>query len=133
MVARRRKFISKSNLTETSVTLEWWDDPAHAQWQLICQSGEEISQQNVSGNRIVLEGLLPATQYTVKVGRPCADTSCWSRISFKTGGVPCSEVSDLQVAEITSNAALISWIGGGFPLPTPHTSGRRCRDRLLLL
>ncbi len=106
------KFISKSNLTETSVTLEWWDDPAHAQWQLICQSGEEISQQNVSGNRIVLEGLLPATQYTVKVGQPCADTSCWSRISFKTGGVPCSEVSDLQVAEITSNAALISWIGG---------------------
>lgn len=64
------KFISKSNLTETSVTLEWWDDPAHAQWQLICQSEEEISQQKVSGNRIVLEGLLPVPSTRSRWGSP---------------------------------------------------------------
>ncbi|MCM1169963.1 MAG: fibronectin type III domain-containing protein [Bacteroides sp.] len=103
--------IRAGSLTETSVTLDWWENPTHGEWKAICRGNGTETTQTVQGSSLSLDNLVEATDYTVLVGQDCADTSKWSRVSFKTGGVPCDPVSGVTVSEVTKATARLQWTG----------------------
>ncbi|MCM1041121.1 MAG: fibronectin type III domain-containing protein [Bacteroides sp.] len=103
--------IRAGSLTETSVTLDWWENPTHGEWKAICRGNGTETVQTVQGSSLSLDNLVEATDYTVLVGQDCADTSKWSRVSFKTGGVPCDPVSGVTVSEVTKATARLQWTG----------------------
>lgn len=99
------------SLTENSVTLDWWEDPTHDSWKVICRGNGTETTQTVQGSSLSFDNLEKATNYTVLVGQDCADTSAWSRVSFKTGGAPCDPISGITVSEVTKSTAKLQWTG----------------------
>ena len=103
--------IRAGSLTENSVTLDWWEDPTLDSWKVICRGNGTETTQTVQGSSLSFDNLEKATNYTVLVGQDCADTSAWSRVSFKTGGAPCDPVSGITVSEVTKSTAKLQWTG----------------------
>lgn len=107
----RHLALQAGSLTETAAALTWQADPTHDSWTVIRRNGATETSETVTGTGIRWDNLLPETEYTVLVGQPCADTSAWSHIRFKTGGGACEAVSNIAVSAISQRSATLSWNG----------------------
>ncbi|MCM1532499.1 MAG: fibronectin type III domain-containing protein [Bacteroides sp.] len=103
--------IRDGSLTNTSVTLDWWEDPTRSEWKAICRGNGTETNKTVQGSSLTFDNLEEATAYMILVGQDCADTSKWSRVSFTTGGAPCDPVSGVTVSEVTKATAKLQWTG----------------------
>lgn len=103
--------LQAGSLTETTAALTWQADPTHDNWTVIRRNSATTSSETVTGTGIHWDDLLPETEYTVLVGQPCADTSTWSHIRFKTGGAPCHQIENIAVSAIGQRNATLSWNG----------------------
>jgi len=104
-----------SNIGTYSANLTWTANGGETAWQ-ICLNGDEDNLINVTESASYsFSGLVPETEYTVKVRACCDDTehSKWSKaVTFTTleaNPVPVA----LTVSDITPTRATISWTGSG--------------------
>jgi hypothetical protein len=66
---------------------------------------------NVATNAAVIEGLMPETEYGVRVKSLCnPKTSLFSRqITFRTTSVACPAPNKIKTSNVTTNSATVSW------------------------
>ena len=95
-----------------SVTLSWQADvTAHAVAYVVNVFNTVFSSSDtVYSSHVTITGLLPGVNYNVRVQAMCSATtySDWSEtIAFSTP--VCQPVTNVQVAGVTSNSAVVSW------------------------
>ena len=106
-------------VTHNSAVVSWEGEPDHYEvaWRI---NDEEWIYEEVEGvHTYTFENLTPLTNYQVRVRSVCEDdqTSAWSEIkSFTTPDIsvpdPCESPVNLNVTEITSVSAKLSWEEG---------------------
>ena len=92
-----------------SVELNWTENGEATQWQ-ICMNGDESNLTLVSTNPYTLSGLMPDTEYAVKVRAYIdeIDQSRWSNVvTFHTEMIPIP--ANVAASDIAANSATISW------------------------
>ncbi|MCU0444941.1 MAG: fibronectin type III domain-containing protein [Microscillaceae bacterium] len=104
-----------SGMTNTTASLTWATANGALQYEVFYRP--EFSNRWIillaNSNQVVLSNLLSGTQYFVFVRSRCSvslNSLNSSPISFFTTGTPfCGNVSNLQVGNLTSNTANITW------------------------
>ena len=106
---RRPSDLQVSNITTTSADLVWTPGAEETAWQ-ICINGDEGNIIDVDGNAYGMTGLDELTEYTVKVRAYCSaeEQSAWITTTFTTLS-SCPAPEDVEVSDITSYTANISW------------------------
>ena len=108
--------LTASNEETTSVDLSWTATGGTTTWQ-ICVNGDEEHLTNATTNPYTLDGLIPGTDYSVKVRAHCGenDFSAWSSAENFTTVATCTEPSALTVVEnsVEAHQAQINWTAGG--------------------
>ena len=93
-----------------SVELSWTENGEATQWQ-ICMDDDESNLTLVDANPYTLSGLVPGTDYRVKVRayKDAIDQSSWSNVvTFKTE-IVCPTPTNVTASDIAANSATISW------------------------
>jgi hypothetical protein len=105
--------LSFTNLTATSVNLNWvLEDANQTAWQ-ICLNGNENNLIAADTNQgFLLGGLEPETEYTVKVRAFCDvnDYSRWTNTITFTTPISCWPVNSLSYDNLTSFSVNLSWV-----------------------
>ena len=89
-----------------------WTDNGETAWQ-ICINGDEANLVDADSNPYTLTGLDADTDYTVKVRAYCdaVNQSFWSDAVSFTTAESVYKPTNLQVADITTTSATLSWDG----------------------
>ena len=101
--------LAVSQVSAHNATVTWTSDAST--WQ-ICLNDDETNLIETTENPIVLTGLTPETDYTVKVRAYCSDElqSEWSRPLEFTTTIACPAPTALS-AEPTPDGAVVTWTG----------------------
>ncbi len=96
-----------------SATIKWVGAVEKYQLQWREQSAENWNNVEASDMHVEIEGLQPATAYTVRLRSICdeGDSSKWSaNVNFTTLQIPeCVTPTNLNVEAVTDNSAKLSW------------------------
>lgn len=104
--------LTVEDVAEQSARVEWVADRNVQEWIVKLENAWETEVYATSEDFCEFTGLLSGTEYVVSVGHLCGgDTSEWASIKFQTGGIECGMPTGLDVTEVTSNAALLTWQG----------------------
>ncbi len=98
-----------SNITASGADLAWIPGDTEEEWQ-ICLNNDEEHLITADANGYTLTGLDDLTEYTVKVRAYCSaeEQSAWITTTFTTLS-SCPVPEDVEVSDITSYTANISW------------------------
>lgn len=106
------KDLRYSNLTKSSVDLQWRADAHVESWVVKVESVDGLRLEETQTNAYTLTGLSGATAYRVSVGHVCAPAdTVWSSVNFTTGGIRCDAVIGLTAAEVSKTTATLKWTG----------------------
>ena len=105
--------LTVSNITARTATISWVAGAGETAWQISLQDDED-DLINVTDTTYTLTGLVPESDYTVKVRTICGEGefSDWtSNSTFTT--LPSCLVPENMVAEVTAHTATLSWTAVG--------------------
>lgn len=105
--------LTVSELTAHEAVLTWQAGSDEAEWQVVVD-GNVDAAETVSETTYTLSGLNGQSTHTVAVSAICAgdEMSNPATVTFTTP-VSCPVVSNVQVSDITSESATLSWTAGG--------------------
>ena len=107
--------LTVSNVTNHTAELSWTENGEARSWEISCtiQGNETIVQADAIP--FTLTGLEPDAEYTVKVRAACGDNdySDWTGIQTFTTEIACPAPTGMNVTDITTNSAVVSWEGDG--------------------
>ena len=111
---RKVKGLSISNLTASSVTLDWTSKASA--WQIVCTNDAsvnlaEVTPIDVQAKPYALSGLAADTTYYIYVRENCGEDGfgAWSDVFFFNTAKSCQTPDALAIDSITSSSATISW------------------------
>ena len=103
-----------SDVANRSATL-WWTENGEATEWIVAYKPEyatEFTEVTANENPYSLTGLVPETEYTVKVRPACSDLVVkWSNEEYFVTDVPCSAPTDFEVYDVRATRATASWKG----------------------
>jgi hypothetical protein len=113
--------LSAANMTNTTVDLAWMENGSASIWDIeIVANGATPSgtptEALVSSNPYTATGLTSNSSYDFYVRSVCGvgDESMWDGpFTFQTTNTSCAAPSDLDVNNVTSNSADLSWVENG--------------------
>ncbi|QEE50828.1 T9SS type A sorting domain-containing protein [Flavobacterium alkalisoli] len=114
--------VAVTEIGETTATVAWTENGTSTEWEVlygptgfdVATEGETVTVEDVA--MVVLDELDADTEYDVYVRAVCSETSTDWTVSetFTTDAAPvCVTPSAIQVTEITSSSAMISWTENG--------------------
>lgn len=108
------KNLTASSITSASAVLSWTQEVEVTSWVVDYKASNETEftrLSNIGTNPYTLTGLLPETQYNVKVGSVVGNLIKWSStITFTTDAIY-AVPKNVTVSDITPTSARISWTG----------------------
>ena len=101
-------FVTVSNITKNSAVLDWTSVLAD-EWDISVNDNDEVT--GITGKPYTLTGLVPETDYTVKVRTNCGsgETSQWSNVVRFTTALSCPTPTGLACTGLTANSVTLSW------------------------
>ena len=99
-------------IANRSATLSWTENGGATAWIVAYrpESATEFIEVDADENPYTLTGLVPETEYVVKVRPACSDLVVkWSDEEFFVTDVPCPAPTDFEVSDIRATRATASW------------------------
>ncbi|MBR5984504.1 MAG: fibronectin type III domain-containing protein [Bacteroidales bacterium] len=110
----RPRDLAVSNVNAHYATISWTPVGSETAWQ-VCVNGEEDNVIDVTETTYTISGLLPESDYTVKVRANCSDSvgvSDWSNSVSFTTLIACPVPTNLTVSNIDMSSATLTWTAG---------------------
>ncbi len=110
----RPRDLAVSNVNAHYATISWTSVGSETAWQ-VCVNGEEDNVIDVTETTYTISGLLPESDYTVKVRANCSDSvgvSDWSNSVSFTTLIACPVPTNLTVSNIDMSSATLTWTAG---------------------